>query len=92
MSERRRSETIPEEAIVPRGREIYECVVLPKLRLQDEGKFVVIDVLDDGYAMDDEEEVAFSRASKNTAPEVLFFFVRVGRDGIRAPAHRTGVI
>ena len=87
MSERR---SIPEEEIVPRGREIYERLVRPKLRPQDEGKFVVIDVLDGGYAVDDEEETAFSRISENATPEALFFFARVGRDGAPAPAHRIG--
>lgn len=39
-----------EEEIVPRGREIYERDVRPELRPEDEGKFVVIDVLGGGYA------------------------------------------
>ena len=87
MSER---PSIPEEEIVPRGREIYERVLRPKLRPQDEGKFVVVDVLDGAYAIDDEEETAFSKASENATPEALFFFARVGRDGAPAPAHRIG--
>lgn len=87
MSERR---SIPEEEIVPRGREIYERLVRPKLHPQDEGKFVVIDVLGGGYAVDDEEEAAFSRAAENADPEALFFFARVGVDGAPAPAHRIG--
>ena len=90
MSDRRRSESIPEEEIVPRGREIYERLVRPKLRPQDEGKFVVIDVQGGGHAIDDEEEAAFSKASENATSEALFFFARVGRDGAPAPAHRIG--
>ena len=90
MSEGRRSKSIPEEEIVPRGQEIYERLLRPKLRPQDEGKFVVIDVQGGGYAMDDEEEAAFSRASENATPEALFFFARVGKDGALAPAHRLG--
>lgn len=82
--------SVPEEEIVPRGREIYERSVRPGLHPEDEGKFVVIDVLDGGYAVDGEEEVAFARASEKANPDALFFFARVGKDGAPAPAHRIG--
>jgi hypothetical protein len=81
---------IPEEEIVPRGREIYETSVRPALGPEDEGKFVVIDVLGGGHAVDDDEEEAFARASGQADPEALFFFARVGTDGAAAPAHRIG--
>lgn len=81
---------IPEEEIVPRGREIYERAVRPELRPEDEGKFVVIDVMGGGYAVDDYEEEAFARASKRAEPNALFFFARVGEDGTSVPAHRIG--
>ena len=81
---------VPEEEIVPRGQEIYESSIRPGLLPQDEGKFVVIDVLGGGYAMDDEEEEAFARASEQASPEALFFFARVGQDGTPVPAHRIG--
>ena len=93
MSERHKSkgsDSVPEEGIVPRGQEIYESSVRPGLLPQDEGKFVVIDVLGGGYAVDDEEEEAFARASEHAGPEALFFFARVGRDGAPVPAHRIG--
>ena len=81
---------IPEEQIVPRGREIYERSVRPELRPEDEGKFVVIDVRGGGYAVEDDEEEAFARASERTEPDALFFFARVGRNGAPVPAHRIG--
>ena len=81
---------MPEEEIVPRGREIYESTVRPGLLPQDEGRFVAIDVLGGGYGVDDEEEGAFARASEHASPETLFFFARVGRDGTPVPAHRIG--
>lgn len=90
MSERHPSQSVPEEEIVPRGREIYERFVRPELRPEDEGKFVVIDVLDGGYAVDSEEEMAFAQASDRANPEALFFFARVGKDGAPVPAHRIG--
>ena len=90
MSEKITSEGVPEEEIVPRGQEIYESSIRPGLLPQDEGKFVVIDVLGGGYAMDDEEEEAFARASEQASPEALFFFARVGQDGTpgSCPPHR----
>ncbi len=94
MSERHTSEGVskdlPEEEIVPRGRKIYERDVRPRLRPEDEGKFVVIDVLDGEYALDDEEEEAFTRVSEKATSEALFYFARVGKDLAQVPAHRIG--
>ena len=81
---------IPEEQIVPRGREIYERSVRPELGQEDEGKFVVIDVIGGGYAVEDDEEEAFARVSGQAEAEALFFFARVGKDGAPVPAHRIG--
>lgn len=81
---------IPEEEIVPRGEEIYERTIRPELRPEDKGKFVAVDVLGGGYAVDADEEEAFARASEQSDPEALFFFARVGPDGAPAPAHRIG--
>ena len=81
---------IPEEQIVPRGREIYERSVRPELGPEDEGKFVVIDVIGGGYAVEDDEEEAFVRASGRAERDALFFFARVGKNGAPVPAHRIG--
>ncbi|MBA2693758.1 MAG: hypothetical protein H0U65_14905 [Rubrobacter sp.] len=81
---------LPEEEIVPRGEEIYEESVRPGLRPEDEGKFVVVDVVGGEYAVDADEERAFAEASERAAPEALFFFARVGAGGASAPAHRIG--
>ena len=81
---------IPEEVIVPRGREIYERAVRPVLGPEDGGKFVVIDVLGGGRAVDDDEEEAFVKASGQAEAEALFYFARVGADGAAVPAHRIG--
>ncbi len=51
---------------------------------------MVIDVSGGGYAVDDEEEEAFARASEQARPEALFFFARIGEDGAPIPAHRIG--
>ena len=90
MTERHNSEGLAEEEIVPRGQEIYERAVRPELHPEDEGKFVVIDVLAGTYAVDDEEEEAFARASEQASSNALFFFARVGKGGTPAPAHRIG--
>lgn len=90
MTERHNSEGLAEEEIVPRGQEIYERAVRPELHPEDEGKFVVIDVLAGTYAVDEEEEEAFARASEQASSNALFFFARVGKGGTPAPAHRIG--
>lgn len=90
MSEPHPHQGVPEEEIIPRGRELYERSVRPGLRPEDEGKFVVIDVLDGSYALDSDEEAAFARASERASPGTLFFFARVGENGVPAPAHRIG--
>lgn len=94
MSERDTSEGVPEiileEEIVPRGQKIYEKDVRPGLRPEDEGKFVVVDVLGGEYAIDAEEEEAFARVSKQADPEALFYFARIGKDLAQVPAHRIG--
>jgi repressor of nif and glnA expression len=78
MTERHNSEGLAEEEIVPRGQEIYERAVRPELHSEDEGKFVVIDVLAGTYA------------SEQASSNALFFFARVGKGGTPAPAHRIG--
>lgn len=81
---------LSDEEIVPRGQELYERAVRPGLRSEDQGKFVAIDVLDGSYAVDDDEEEAFARASERAGAEALFYFARVGPDGAPVPAHRIG--
>ncbi len=81
---------IPEEEIVPRGEELYERSVRPELRPEDEGKFVTVDVVGGGYAVEADEEEAFAKASERAGSEPLFFFARVGPDGAPMPAHRIG--
>jgi hypothetical protein len=83
---------VPEEEIIPRGREIYERSVRPELGPEDEGKFVVIDVIGGTYAVGGDEEEAFTRVSERAEPDTLFFFARVGKHGAQAPAHRIGAL
>lgn len=90
MNERHDSKSVAEEEISPRGQEIYERAIRPGLHPEDEGKFVVIDVSAGTYAVDHEEEEAFARASEQANLNALFFFARVGKDGVPAPAHRIG--
>lgn len=54
---------VPEEEIVPRGREIYERDIRPRLGPEHEGKFVVIDVETGDYEVSDDGE-AFGRAEE----------------------------
>jgi hypothetical protein len=80
---------VPEEEIVPRGREIYERDVRPGLGPEHEGKFVVIDVASGDYEVSDDDEEAFGRAEEKH-PEAVFFVLRVGPEGAPQPAYRIG--
>lgn len=80
---------VPEEEIVPRGREIYETSVRPGLTPEHEGDFVVIDVGSGDHEISENEDEAFARAERSH-PDALFFFTRVGPGGLPVPAHRIG--
>ena len=81
--------SVPEEEIVPRGREIYESRIRPELKPGDEGAFVVVEVESGDYEVSKDEEEAFARAEAKH-PDAVFFFTRVGPEGIHVPAHRIG--
>ena len=49
------------EDVARRGDEIYEREVLPRLAPEDEGKFVLIDVVTGAYEMDRDEIAASDR-------------------------------
>jgi hypothetical protein len=51
---------------------------------------VVIEVMGGGYAVEDDEEQAFARASGRAEPDALFFFTRVGKNSAPVPARRIG--
>jgi hypothetical protein len=80
---------VPEEEIVPRGREIYEHAVRPGLCPEHEGKFVVIDVESGDYEVSDDDGEAFGLAEERH-PEAMFFVLRVGPEGAPRPAYRIG--
>jgi hypothetical protein len=77
------------ERIVPRGQEIYEHRVRPRLRQEDEGAFVAIDVESGDCAIASDEEEASARVEARRQGAV-FFFSRVGPGGEAVPAHRIG--
>ncbi len=80
---------IPEDEIVPRGEEIYEREIRPKLGSEHEGKFIVVDVESGDYEVSDDENEADGRLEKRR-PGALTFILRVGRDGASRPAYRIG--
>jgi hypothetical protein len=62
---------VPEEEIVPRGEEIYERDVCPKLGPEHEGKFVVLDVTTGEYATADDDLEASDLALKKNPEAIL---------------------
>lgn len=80
---------VPEAEIVPRGEEIYERDVRPKLGPEHEGKFVVVDVTTGEYAIaDDDLEASDLALEKN--PEAILYGLRVGPGTASLPAYRIG--
>ncbi len=80
---------VPEEEIVPRGEEIYERDVRPKLGPEHEGKFVVLDVTTGEYVTaDDDLEASDLALEKN--PEAILYGLRVGPGAASLPAYRIG--
>lgn len=80
---------IPEDEIVPRGEDIYEREIRPKLGPEHEGKFVVVDVESGDYEVSDDDEEADGRLEKRR-PGALTFILLVGPDGGSRPAYRIG--
>ncbi len=80
---------VPEAEIVPRGEEIYERDIRPKLGPEHEGKFVVLDVTTGEYATaDDDLEASELVLERN--PEAILYGLRVGPGAASLPAYRIG--
>lgn len=80
---------VPEAEIVPRGEDIYERDVRPKLGPEHEGKFVVLDVTTGEYAMA-ENDLEASELVLEKNPEAILYGLRVGPGAASLPAHRIG--
>ena len=63
--------------VVERGQKIYEQKIRSKMRPEDIGKFMIIDIETGDYEMDD-DEMAASRRAHARHPEGAFFGMRVG--------------
>ena len=73
------------EEVAQRGEAIYEHDVQPHLKVEDEGKFVVIDVNTGTYEIDTNDIVALNRLLARQ-PHALLWLRRVGS----RPAYRFG--
>ncbi|CAN5454181.1 hypothetical protein BH20ACT10_BH20ACT10_23620 [soil metagenome] len=71
---------IPENEITPRGEEVYEREIRPKLGSEHKGKFVVVDVESGDYEV--------SERMEGRRPGARSFILRVGPDGASRPAYR----
>lgn len=94
--------SIPEEAMAPlrpryskeefarRGDEIYDRVVRPRVKAEDEGKFVVIDIETEDFEVDADEISASDRLMSRN-PDAQMWLVRIGsRYAYRfGPRHRS---
>ncbi len=69
-----------------RGQEIYDRVIRPSLRPDDEDKFVAIDIESDSYEIDSNDYAAVDRLLKRL-PDAQIWLMRVGH----RVAHRFGM-
>jgi len=72
----------PKEEFAQRGDEIYERVVLPRVRPEDKGKFVVIDIETSAFEID-RDEIAASDRLLTRLPDAQVWLRRVGFDDAR---------
>jgi len=66
----------PEE-FARRGQDIFDRVVGPALRPEDDNKFVAIDIESDGYEIDAKDHAATERLRKRY-PDAQIWLMRVG--------------
>lgn len=65
------------EEFASRGDEIYELDICPQVKVEDEGKFVLIDIETGDYEMDVDELAASDRLLARH-PDAQVWLVRVG--------------
>ena len=65
------------EEFARRGDEIYDRVVLPRVKAEDKGKFVVIDIETGTYEIDDDELAASDRLLARN-PSAQIWLRRIG--------------
>jgi len=65
------------EEFARRGDAIYEKDVLPRLKPEDDGKFVAIDIVTGEYEIDEDELAACDKLNSH-APDAQTWLVRVG--------------
>jgi hypothetical protein len=65
------------EEIRRRAEEIYRRDIRPKLRPEDKGKFIVVDVESGDYEMD-EDDLSAAEILKARRPNGVFFGLRAG--------------
>jgi hypothetical protein len=70
------------EEFARRGDELYDRDVLPRLKVKDKGKFVVIDIETGDYEVDDDELTASDRLLARN-PGAQLWLRRIGFDYAR---------
>ena len=65
------------DEISRRGQEVYDRVVMPNLRPEDHGKFVMLDVVSEDYEIDPDDYSA-SKVLRSRHPDGQFYLMMVG--------------
>jgi len=77
------------EEFAQRGDEIYERIIRPRLKADDEGKFVAIDIETEAYEIDT-DEIAASDRLLASHPDAQTWLRRVGSRYVRRFGPRAG--
>jgi hypothetical protein len=65
------------EEFARRGNEVYDRAVRPQVKVEDEGKFVAVDIETGAYEMDADELTACDRLNARV-PKAQIWLVRIG--------------
>lgn len=80
--------TLSHEELARRGEAIYLARVAPRLRPQDDRKYVLIDVDSEDFEVDT-DELAAARRLRQRRPQAQVWFRRVGTRAVRQYGRRS---
>ena len=68
---------IADDEIARLGHEVYDRVVLPKLRPEDNGRYVMVDIVSEDFEIDDDDYTA-SKRLRSRQPSGRFWLMMAG--------------
>ncbi len=68
---------LKDDEVARRGHEVFNRVVLPRLRPEDHGKFVMLDIVSEDFEIDDDDFTASQRL-RTRQPSGRFWLMQAG--------------